>query len=556
MANKFKDIKRISQVVNALIRHDLGYFVQEYGLGWHLHFLKRLTLKKYKTPNELPVKIRKVFEDLGGGYIKLGQLLSLRPDLVPNEYCEEFKKLLDKVEPFPFKQVEEIISKDLNRDFSKIFLNFEKKPIGSASVAQVHAAKLRNGKTVVVKVQRPNARDQFESDIDIMKYLAHLIEKKGRYKNFSPSLVVKEFERYTKNELNFIIEARNIDRFYKSFSKSAKVVIPRVYWGATSERVLVMDYIKGVKLAEINKHKGYNNRIVANNLMETAFKQFFDLGFFHADMHPANILILSNNRIALLDFGIVGSLDKKIKRIGLDLYVAIVNRDEAGVVKALLRVGTAKKSADVPAFEEEVKQILGEWYDHNLKQVRISHMMHLLFNSCIKNGIKLPPDVVLIGKALVTVEGTCLQLNPEFNFVQFSRPKIASLLKKQRNPKFVLNNFLKKSKDFADLISDLPSDAQMLIEKIKRGVINVDVTDTDVKHLGMDINKSSNRLSFALMIASLIVASALLVKVGPEYAGYSIASMLTLFMAIFLIIPLTISILREGSSRYDPHKRH
>jgi len=430
MATRLQNVKRVSQIVNALVRNDLGSFVIEYGLGWRIPFLKRLTIKKHKTPKELPIKIRKVFEELGGAYIKLGQLLSLRPDLVPDEYCEEFKKLLDNVDPFSFREVKKILSKNLKRDYSKIFFQVEKEPIGSASVAQVHLAKLKNGKRVVVKVQRPDVKKQFESDIDIMKYLANLLEKKGGYGDFYPSMIVKEFERYTKKELKFVIEARNIDKFYNIFKKSSKIVIPKVYWAYTTDQVLVMEYLEGVKLTDIDKHKKYNKKTIANNLMDMTLKQVFDMGFFHADMHPANILVLPNNKLALLDFGIIGILDKRVKRTGLDLYVAIVNKDIEGVAKTLLKAGKPNKKTDVASFREDVKEIINEWYDHDLKQTRVSHMMHLLFTSCIHNKIELPPDVVLIGKALVTVEGTCLDLNPDFDFVQYSRPRIAKILKK------------------------------------------------------------------------------------------------------------------------------
>lgn len=547
-------VARASQVVNVLFRNGLGYFIHELGLKWHLPFLSRLS-PAGKPPSDLPVRLRKSMEELGGAYLKLGQFLSLRPDLLPSAYCDEFKKLLDEVPPMPYAKVQAVIEANLKSPVKAFFSQIDPHPAGSASIAQVHRAKLGNGRNVVVKVQRPEAREQFKADINIMHFLAKKIEKRLSNLAISPITIVKEFERYTAQELNFVIEARYIDKFYEHFKKSGKVAIPKVHWASTTSQILTMDYLDGRKLTDVIAHAQKKERkILARNVADAAFDQVLKLGLFHADMHPGNIIVLPGNKIGLLDFGIVGNLDENLIKNTVALYAGIVDKDPVTITNVLLKSGVVEQGADIDDFKTDVESIVNGWYGTELGKVRVTQMMQLLFESAVRHGIRIPAGFILLGKALVTVEGTCLALDPEFNFVEYSQPKVMKLLKEHSRPKMLLKSFGKLSRKYAGMLSALPQDVEDVIEKVRRGTIDLNIKETDVKHLGMDLNRSSNRLSYAMIIAALLITGALLVEVPPKISNYSIFTLVSLMFAAVLLMALVVSVWREGAAPYDPHK--
>lgn len=545
--------KRVGHVVNVLFKHGLSYFVHELGLKWHLPFFKKI-IPRGRPPTDLPVRLRKVMEELGGAYLKLGQFLALRPDLLPPAYCDEFKKLLDEVPPVPFQKIENVIAANLKAPIRAFFQHIDPKPIGSASIAQVYRAKLKNGKDVAIKVQRPEAKEQFAADIFILYYIARKIEKRFSDRVISPLTIVKEFERYTSQELNFVLEARTIDRFAKHFAKSKTVVIPKVYWDTTTTQLITMDYLEGTKLTDILKQPENDQRVLlAKHVADAAFEQTFGLGVFHADLHPGNIMVMSNNRIGLLDFGIVGCLNEDLIKQAVAIYSGLVNKDTALVTKILLKAGVPQPDAEIEDLKREVERIVNEWYGTELGQTRVTEMMKELFTTTVNHGVALPVSFILLGKAMVTVEGTCLALDPHFNFVEYSQPKIIQLLKKQSQPKAVLKRFAKMSQQYAELIAELPQQTTEIIDKLKRGSIDLTLKETDVKHLGMDVNRSSNRLSYSLIIASLLITGALLVDIPPKIGAYSVFTVVSIMFASFLLLILLASIWREGHEPFDLH---
>jgi len=549
---KKTSIRRVSKVISVLAKQGLGYFLQEYKLLRHLPFIKRLTISTQKN-QDIPVRLRRAMEELGGAYIKFGQMLSLRPDLVPAEWCNEFKKLLDKTEPVSYEKIKKIIENQLQKPLHQVFSKFDRKPIGSASIAQVHSAVLHTGKKAVVKVQRPGIKEKFESDIEILYYLANKIDKYIS-NHASPLDMIEEFEKYTRKELDFTNEAKNADRFYKNFKKSKKIEIPKVYWQYTTPQVLVMQKFEGKKLSEAKLKKQLRKQI-AKTIAGSVFKQVLEDGFFHADMHPGNILILSKGKIALLDFGITSEIDETLKKLELEMYLAIVNRDVKQIIRVLLKEGMSTDETDINAFKIDAENILDEWYNAEMRAARITSMMYHLFNNCVAHNIKMPSNLILLGKGMLTAEGTCLFVDPEFDFLTFSRPKIANLLQKQKKPVKIIKKFMGQSKNFALQLTELPNEAMNLIETLRNNPIKIDMAYTDIRHVGMDINRSSNRLAYALVIAALIVAGALLIGIQPSFKGYSFFSIVSLSSAFILIIMLFVSILREGSAKYDPHKK-
>ncbi len=533
------NIERITQVIRVLNKHGLGGVLSRYGFAWYLPFFSRGSAE---LPADLPKKLRQAMEELGGAYIKLGQLLSIRPDLIPQEYCDEFAKLLDEVPPEKLSTVEQVIS----QEFGKTpFSHIDAKPLGSASVAQVHKARLKTGKAAAVKVQRPNVAKTFAADIDIIRYLAQKVQK-HLHNNINIPLIIDEFENYTKKELDFTIEASHIDEIQKTQSRS--VVIPKVYWAYTTEKVMTMEYLDGTKLSELNKK---DKPHVAKLLIDAFLDQIFKNGTFHADLHPGNILLMKNGKIGLLDFGIVGHLEKKTRELGLKLYLAIVERDSQKISEVLLSYGTPSSKTNVKEFVNAVQELVTKWWDSSPEQRKVTHLMHQLFVLCFNYNIQMPKDTVLLGKGMMTAESTAKQLDPKFNFVEYSQPKIAQLLK----PGKLFERFTERSKLFAEAIAEIPGKTVEALDAIKQGRVEFHLDDTKFRHLGKDINLSSNRLSYSMIAAALIMAGALMTGFGPKLETYSIISLLCLATASIFILALFISITREGKPKYDNHER-
>ncbi|VVB80800.1 protein kinase UbiB [uncultured archaeon] len=536
------NIERITYVIKVLSKHGLAGILSRYGFSWYLPFFSR----RSELPLDLPKRLRESMEELGGAYIKLGQLLSIRPDLVPQEYCDEFAKLLDEVPPETLETVEQTISQEFR---STPFSHIDAKPLGSASVAQVHKARLKTGKAVAVKVQRPDVAKAFSADIDIIRYIAQKLQK-HLHNNLNIPVIVDEFENYTKKELNFTIEASHIDEIQKA--DSHLVVVPKVYWAYTTEKVLTMEYLDGTKLSETSKT---DKPHIAKLLIDAFLEQIFKNGTFHADLHPGNILLMKNGKIGLLDFGIVGHIDKKTQEFGLKLYLAIIERDFQKISEVLLSYGTPSSRTDVKEFTNAVQELLAKWWDSNPEKRKATHLMHQLFILCYNHNIQLPKDTILLGKGMITAESTAKQLDPKFNFVTYSQPKIIHLLKQQKTPGKLLERFAQRSKQFAEAASEIPGKTVEALDAIKQGRVEFHLDDTRFRHLGKDINLSSNRLSYSMVAAALIMAAALLTGFGPKVETYSIISLICLAVATIFILALFVSIAREGKPRYDNHER-
>ncbi|MBI4146091.1 AarF/ABC1/UbiB kinase family protein [Candidatus Woesearchaeota archaeon] len=538
-----ENLNRVKQVIRTLEKHGLAGALVRAGFAHYLPFLSRL---KRGIPPNIPELMRKAMEELGGAYIKLGQMLSLRSDLIPQEYCDEFAKLLDEVPPESLETVKTVIEQEFKKPFQALYSHMDHKPLGSASVAQVHKARLKNGQPVAVKVQRPEVARQFTADIAILRIIAMRLEK--HLPELRPTLILNEFEHYTKQELDFTTEARHVEEVRKSITTN-DVVVPKVFETHTTKRVLTLQYLDGIKLNELSeKQKPHAAQVLIDSLLE----QVFTTGVFHADLHPGNILILKNGKIGLLDFGIVGHIDSKTRKLGMQLYLAIVQRDSQGITDTLLTYGTPSSTTDVDAFKARVEGLLDEWWEH--QNNRVTHLMHQLFILSTKHHLMLPRDTVLLGKALVTAEATARQLDSEFNYITQTQPTITKLLRKQRTPTKLIERFSKRAKLFFDATAELPVKTLAAVESIRQGRLSVMLKDSQFRHIGKDINRSSNRVSFALIAAALIMAGALMIDFGPKIGTYSVVSMVSYIFASLFVLLLLVSINREHHPKHDLHE--
>ncbi len=527
-----KDLNRLREILLVFIENGLGFVIDKTILKTHVPLFKRYKLKIQKK-DSLPIRLRKSFEQLGPAFIKLGQILSLRPDLIPMEYVKEFEKLLDNVPAFSYDEVKKIVESEFGRKINEVFKEFEKKPIASASISQVHKAKLKNNKIVAVKVRRPNVVEIFNRDVQVMKHVAEIIDKHFK-KQVSITRVVDEFERWTKRELNFNIEAMNAIRFRKNNKNSKYVYIPEVYPDYSTEKILTLEFLDGVDMAhfDIIKKKKNLNKILLNGFY-AILTQVFEQGFFHADPHPGNFIVLKDGKIGFVDFGITGEFDNKLRKKSMDLFTGIVENDIDKVVETLVSM-SYNTDIDKIGFRNEVRDIILPMQYASLKDIKVSLVLEKVLDIALEYKIHLPIDFVLFGKTIATIEGLALRYNPDFKLVEHAKPFVKGLLRKQVNMSNIYKNVKKNVLKYEDFIEDMPEAAKQIIDRIKTGKVNVDIENEDVKSLTNEIQRSSGNVALGVIIAALIIGSALVTRTGlNEYialTGFIVAMVLGIWL--------------------------
>jgi ubiquinone biosynthesis protein len=543
LKKEVKDINRFNHIVLILTREGFDYLFNSMAI-------RKLLRKKESTTK--PKKIRETLEKLGPTFVKLGQILSLRPDLLPREYVKELGKLQDNVPPFKYNDVEKIIKQELNAPISRLFRSFTKKPIASASISQVHKATLKNGKVVAVKVQRPNVKQIMDTDIEIMFYIAKVLEKHFRnLRKYKLLRIVQEFKEWTDKELDFRLEANNARQFRENFKNSKTIKIPKVYDDYSTEKIITTEFIDGVELHKISSlkgKKGYSLGKIIKNGFDSILTQVFVHGLFHADPHPSNLLILKGNRIAMVDFGIVGFFDDYLKHKSIELLYGIVEEDLDAIVDTFMDMGLLEEDdTNILLFKKEIRKVIEPLQTSKLKDVKISHVLEEVLDIAFKYRVQMPLDFVLFGKALIEVEGIALEYSPNFKFVENAKPFLENLLKKEFQPSNMVKTTAKLMGKYAKIFRDLPDQLTSALRRIQRGRVKVDVEDTDIKKLAVDIDKSSNRLAYGVIIAAFLITGALLVNVGePVLKGFPLVSLISFALSLLFAFLLFNGIRKEN----------
>jgi len=549
LAQTYRDFKRLKQIANVLFQQELGYFVKKLRLIPHLSFKKRKQNKKFLKPKDnTPKRLRMAMEDLGGSFVKLGQLLSLRPDLIPHEYVEEFSKLQDSVRPVPFDKIQKTIESEFHKPINQVFSHFNKRPIASASVGQVHKAVLKNGQKVAVKVQRPKIKEIFETDIDLMFHLAHLLEKyMPESKAFNPSGIVEEFEKYTKREMDYIIEAKNIDVYSDFIKKEKHIVVPKVYWSYTTSKVLTMEFIDGVKVSSVKDFRKLKvkRKFLSKTIVATFVKGVLYYRFFHADPHPGNILITKNKNIALLDFGITGFLTKELSdKIG-SLYFAVIDGNLDDTTKLLIDLGALSKDIDLEKIKSDIRVSFRKYHGKSLEEIDMVGFFKDSLNLGRKYNFTFPVQYVLLLKAMITTEGVIHHIDPSFNFVEAGKPIFEEYIREKKSPENLLTNVKKTALDFKNIFINLPKDIQKIITKIEKEDVNeIDINDEDMDKLTFEMEKITKIVTLGMILAGLIIASALLMisEIPPFIQGIPLFGIIGLTLTVLTLLFLLISV--------------
>ena len=550
---RYKMAKRYGKIIDTLIKYEFGNIVDQMELR-PFESLKS-KIKGYceleDAPRAGPERARQVLEELGPTYVKLGQILSVRQDLIPTEYANEFAKLQDAVSPFEFEYVKKLIRQELGKNIDDIFSEFDPVPLAAASIGQVHRAKLCDGTDVVVKVQRPDIKKVIEADIDIMYSIAGFAEEHIHdAKLYRPTDVVDEFSRSIHAEMDYTQEARNVDRFLSNFEDDPHIYIPNVYWDFCSERVLTLEYIEGTKSSDFEKIEelGFDRNEIATYGAKAFMKQIFEDGFFHADMHPGNIIIMDDGKIALIDFGMVGHLSDDTRNALIDGLIATSKGETDVFIEILRDFDAITEYVDVPELKVDLEYLLDKYYGRSLKQLDASTMMVEMIGVLRKHQAKVPASVALLSKGVVTISGFGAMMVPDFNATILAEPYAKKMMANRMRPKSVVSGAFKDVWNFARMMHKVPTQVTHILDSAEKGYMNIKFEHQGLDRIVSEFDAASNRLSFSLIIAALIVGSSLIIQTGmePLVWGMPLLGVLGFSIAGFFGMGLVIYILRTG----------
>ncbi|WP_084031735.1 ABC1 kinase family protein [Anaerobacillus arseniciselenatis] len=554
---RIRHIQRYREIVAAFTRNGFGFVMKELGLLELLSVPKRLFIEGSKETQTKTVgeRFRLFFEQLGPTFIKIGQIASTRSDFIPADVICELEKLQDDVPPFSYEEVQQVFTEELGKNINDVFSKFHEEPIAAASIGQVHYAILKTGEKVAVKIQRPNIRKKIETDLEILQEIAMLAERKFDWAaKYQLRDITDEFAKSLRAEVDYTIEGRNSEKIAKQFKNDPKIYIPKVYWPFTSKKILTMEYVDAIKLNEIEKieKKGYNRNKIADKFVNAIFQQILMDGFFHGDPHPGNVLVKEGEVIVLMDFGMIGRLTPQMRDHFASFVIAMMLQNTDGVIKAATKMGLVSDDANMEVLRTDVEHLREKYYDVPFSQLSLGEAVNDLFSVASKHGIRIPTDLTLVGKALLTMEGMVEKLDPNLSIVKIAEPFGKQLLKERYHPKNVVTRLMKNATEYGEIVTDLPKSIKQFTSIMKQGKMRVEVSISDLDHLLARLERVSNRLSFSIVLLSFSIIMVGLI-VGSSVAGHTSTYILRLptveigfGVALVMFLWLIYSIIKSG----------
>ncbi|GGN93565.1 ABC1 kinase family protein [Saccharibacillus kuerlensis] len=555
MAVHIRHAGRYREIAVALIRHGFGYMVEEMGLTRVLRLPMSWIRREAPETKTLGERIRLVFEELGPTFIKLGQLASTRSDLLPASVVQELSKLQDDVPPFGAEEARRIVELELGCPIEDVMSDFSVQPIAAASIGQVHSARLSDsGRRIAIKVQRPGVKRLVTRDLEILHDLVGLGVKRWEWVNrYQMPQLVEEFSRSMEAELDYTSEARNMERISKQFQQDKHIHVPEVFWDYTSERVLTMSYVEGIK--PVNRQqlelKGYDVKNIASLIVNAVLNQIFIAGFFHADPHPGNLLIMKDGSVTFLDFGMVGRLSSDMREHLASLVIALMRQDTPAMVRAIGRMGMLPDETDVTALRRDLDRLRERYYNVPFSEVNLGQVVNDFFTTARQHGIGIPSDLLLLGKALVTTEGMIEQLDPTLSIVTLAEPFGRKLAREKLGPARLGRKVVSGAIGLSDSLAGLPDRLRHLTSFISGGRVKMEIEVPELRRVAKGMDRLVNRLAFSIVLLGFCIVMAGLV-VGAAVAGketviwnYPIIEM-GLVVAVLMVLWLLLSIFRSG----------
>lgn len=552
-----RDYPRLHDIATVLIRYGWGDVVRALGVANLLQRAGRIL--RWQTTNEisqldLPVRIRLALTDLGPTFVKLGQILATRVDVFPPQWIEEFERLHSQVPPVDFQIIRPALEQAWGRPVEDLFASFDTEPFAAASIAQVHRARLHDGTAVVAKVRRPDILPMIEADLRILTHLARLLELEiPEVRRYRPLQIISQLRRSLLRELDLVKEARNMEAFGRNFAGDDEICrgvhIPRVYWDYCNEVVNVQEELVGIPGTQLEQARqaGMNLPLLAARGANAVLQMILVDGYFHADPHPGNVVFLAENRVGLLDFGMVGRITDKRRDQLIDFLDALVQKNEKGMINVLtLWAGDAEVDEDSLAYD--LTEMVFGYDDLSLKDIHIGFLLSEITALMRDNQLSLPPDLTLLFKAMITLEGLGNQLDPHFHLVDHMTPFVHRVMEARYTPEALLRRSQRGMKEMAEVVFGLPRDVARLFRQVRRGNFRVDFDLKRLDHFGVQLNRAANRLTMGILTASLVVGSSIImtVKGGPELFGLPLFGLLGFLVAFFNSLWILVAIWHSG----------
>lgn len=546
--------RRYAEIVAVFVRYGFVDVVRALHLTPYLNAGRRMlaVVGRPLTPEANKAqRFRQALEALGPTFIKFGQALSTRMDLLPADLIAELAQLQDAVAPLTPGTAEHAIEESLGKPIATAFASFGHEPLAAASIAQVHVATLPSGETVAIKVRRPGIERTIEADLSVLADLARLAERHLPDATlYSLSALVDEFARTIRRELDLAREGRIIERVAAQFAGDPGLRFPRIYWPLTTRDVLTMEYLDGVKVSAVGTDAApdLDPIVVAKRGADFVFQQILMHGLFHADPHPGNILVLPDNVVAFIDFGIVGRVNRQMRDRLAQIILAIGRRDTERLAEIVIAVATPLRAVDINVLSADLAEMLDLYASVPIGELSLREVFQSITAAMARHRLRLPADVLLLIKSVSTIESVGRQLDPSFQIVEYATPHVEAMLMNKRRPVALARRAVESSHDALNALATVPANVAEIVAKTRRDGLRVEFVHTNLEHFIREMDRSSNRLSFSVVIAAIVVASAIIVHaaVGPTFWGYPLLGLVGFVTAGWLGIGLAIGILRSG----------
>ncbi|HEY7694137.1 MAG TPA: AarF/ABC1/UbiB kinase family protein [Gaiellaceae bacterium] len=548
-----RSLGRMSEIAQVAVRHGFGYWLETHKLTDLLPWPRSpAALEAAPTPTQRGRHLREMLDELGPTFVKFGQLLSTRPDIVPPDIIAELRALQDDVRPFSFAEVERVVREELELSIEKLFTSFEEKPMAAASIGQVHRAVLPNGKKVAVKVQRPDAPRQIEADLSLLYQAAKIAKERVRSLDFIDAReLVDEFARSIRHELDYRAEARNAQAFHRNFAGHPHVRIPHVYWSYSGQRVLTLELLEGQQVAdlELQAFTMDERRRLAYLITEAWMTMIFRHGFFHADPHPANILLIGGDQIGLVDFGQAGKLSDDDMSKLTALFIDAAEENVDALARRLGDLGVRYERSREADLTRELRELYYKYYGARLSEIDPLQVIREAFALIYSQNLRLPTRFVLLDKAIATVGAVGVELYPDFNVFEVAKPYARDLMLHRYTPRRMLTRARKEARALAQIVRVTPYQVHDILESLRDGQIEVGFVHKGLDEFMHKLDVAFNRLVIALVVAGGLIGSSLIgifATGGPHVLGLHVISLVGFALSTVLGVWLLIGVIRSG----------
>lgn len=547
-----RHFRRYREIAGVLAKHGWGWMLGRVGTAEHAG--EQVHADRAEAA---PIHLRQMLEELGPTFVKLGQLLSARPDVVPDAYIAQLSKLQDTAPTLPISDIFSVIESEFEAPVTDLFEQFDEVPLAAASLAQVHRAKLPDGTPVIVKVQRPNIRELVETDIEIMYKRARFLESHWeRARTYGLLDIVDEFALTIREELDYTREARNTDRLRENLAKHPKLRVPLVHWNLTTGKVLTLEHIHGTKITEVVRGDGSpasDPRALANRLASVFLEQVFVDGFFHADPHPGNVMLTDEGEIALVDCGQVGRLDAENKAGAIRLLMAFEQQDTRVLADEILDLGIEQEEVDVRRLTYDLGKVLRTYYDMPARAVNMGALLTRVLETSARHKVRLPVAFAVIGKVFTNIDGICRQLDPDFNLTAVARGYVGKAVRKEFSSESVTNELYRAVAAARSFVFNIPEYIERLMRKAVEGNLRLEFKHLEIDEVSRSFQTSANRIAIALIVAASIVGSSLIVATGrgarTGWFGLPTLGVLGYIVTMVFGAWLIVSIIRSGKHK-------